>query len=79
MDRIYKCNPDVSYKPNGGRYLQLKSAKDLYSQNITVAEYDSHSDSFQVKIPNIFTNYQFGAVGVKDQKFKDWDHYGNHN
>ena len=41
MDRIYKYNSDVSYKPNGGRYLQIMSAKDLYIQNITVAENDS--------------------------------------
>ena len=75
MDRIYKYNPDVSYKPNGGRYLQPMSAKDLYIQNITVAEHDSHSDSFQVKFPNVFTNYTLGAVRVEDRKFKDWDHY----
>ena len=53
MDRIYKYNPDASYKPNGGRYLQLISAKDLYIQDITVAEHDCHSDSFQVKFPNV--------------------------
>ena len=35
MDRIYKENEDTSYKPNGGTYLQLISAKDLYIQNIT--------------------------------------------
>ena len=75
MDRIYKYNPDVSYKPNGGGYLQLISAKDLCIQNISVAENDSHSDSFQVKFPNIFTNYPPGAVRVEDQRFKDWDHY----
>ena len=75
MDRIYKYNPDVSYKSNGGRYLQLISAKDLYIQNITVAEHDGHSDSFQVKFPNVFTNYPFSAVRVEDQKFKDWEHY----
>ena len=76
MDRIYKYNPDASYKPNGGTYLQLITAKDLYIQNITVAEHDGgHSDSFQVKFPNIFTNYPLGAVRVEDQKFKDWDHY----
>ena len=75
MDRIYKYKPDASYKPNGGRYLQLMSAKDLYIQNITVAEYDSHGDSFQVKFPNVFTNYPLGAVRVEDQRFKDWDHY----
>ena len=51
------------------------SAKDLYIQNITVAEHDSHSDSFQVKFPNVFTNYLLGAVRVEDQRFKDWDHY----
>ena len=75
MDRIYKYNPDASYKPNGGTYLQLITAKDLYIQNVTVAENDGHSDSFQVKFPNVFTNYPLGAVRVEDQKFKDWDHY----
>ena len=35
----------------------------------------SHSDSFQVKLPNVFTNYPLGAVRVEDQKFIDWDHY----
>ena len=71
MDRIYKHNPDASYKSNGGRYLQLMSAKDLYIQNVTVAGYDSHSDSFQVKFPNVFTNYPLSAVRVEDQRFKD--------
>ena len=76
MDRIYKYNLDASYKPNGGTYLQLITAKDLYIQNVTVAEHDGgHSDSFQVKFPNVFTNYPLGAVRVEDQKFKDWDHY----
>ena len=76
MDRIYKYNSDASYKPNGGTYLQLITAKDLYIQNVTVAEHDGgHSDSFQVKFPNVFTNYQLGATRVEDQKFKDWDHY----
>ena len=75
MDRIYRYNPDASYKPNGGTYLQLITAKDLYIQNITVAEHDGHSDSFQVKFPNVFTNYPLGAVRVEDQKFMDWDHY----
>ena len=75
MDRIYKYNPKASYKPNGGRYLQIMSAKDLYIQNITVAEHDGRSDSFQVKFPNVFTNYPLGAVRVEDQRFKDWDYY----
>ena len=64
MDRIYKYNPNVFCKPNGGRYLQLISAKDLYIQNITVSEHDS----FQVKFPNVFTNYPLGAVRAEDQR-----------
>ena len=75
MDRIYKYNPDASYKLNGGTYLQLITTKDLYIQNITVAEHDGYSDSFQVKFPNVFTNYLLGAMKVEDQRFKDWDHY----
>ena len=73
MDRIYKYNPNAS--PNGGTYPQLITAKDLYIQNITAAEHDGHSDSFQVKFPNVFTHYPNDAVRVEDQKFKDWDHY----
>ena len=75
MDRIYRYNPNASYKPNGGTYLQIMSAKDLYIQNVTVAENDGHSDSFQVKFPNVFTNYPLGAARVEDQRFKDCDHY----
>ena len=41
-----------------------------------MAEHDGgHSDSFQVKFPNIFKNYLLGAVRIEDQRFKDWDHY----
>ena len=75
MDRIYKYNPNASYKPNGGTYPQLITAKDLYIQNITVSEHDGHSDRCQVKFPNVFTHYLNDAVRVENQKFKDWDHY----
>ena len=76
MDRIYRYNLNVSYEPNGGRYLQIISAKDLYIQIITEAEHDDgHSDSFKIRFPNVFTNYPLGAVRVEDQRFKDWDHY----
>ena len=40
-----------------------------------MAEHNGHSDSFQVKFPNVFTNYPLGEVRVEDQRFKDWDHY----
>ena len=49
------------------------SAKDLYIQNITVSEHDNHSHSFQVKFPNVFTNYING--GVEDKKYIDWENY----
>ena len=76
MDRIYKYNPETNYEPNGRRYLQLITAKDLYIQNITVAEHNGgHSDSFETKFPNVFMNYLLGAVRVEDKRFKDWDHY----
>ena len=75
MDRIYRHNPNVFYKTNEGRYLQLMSAKDLYIQNMTVLEHDNNSDNFQVKFPNVFTNYPLGAVRVEDQRLIDWDHY----
>ena len=71
MDRIYKYNLDTSYKPNGGTYPQLITAKKLYIQNITVVEHDGLSHSFQVKFPNIFTHYLLRAVRVEDQRFKD--------
>ena len=62
MDRIYRHILNASYKPNEGRYLQIKSAKDLYIQNITVLIHDNPGDSFQVKFPNVFANYPLGAV-----------------
>ena len=51
-----------------GRYLQLICAKDLYIQTITVSEHDNHSHSFQVKFPNVFTNYMTREMRVEDKK-----------
>ena len=53
MDKIYRYNPNVFYKANEGRYLQFMSAKDLYIQNISISEHDNHSDSCQVRFPNV--------------------------
>ena len=50
------------------------SAKDLYIQNITVSEHDNYGDSFQVKFPNVFTNYINGEMRFDGQKSGDWDH-----
>ena len=36
-----------------------------------MAEHDDrHSESFQIKFPNVFTHYPLGAVRVEDQRFK---------
>ena len=49
MDRIYRYNPNVSFEPNGGRYLQVISAKDLYrikdskTGTITNSLYGNHN------------------------------------
>ena len=76
MNRIYKYNPNVSYEPNQGTYLQQIGSKDLYIQNITVSEHDKHSESFQIKFPNIFTNYPpTGQMRVEDKKYIDWNNY----
>ena len=40
-----------------------------------MAEHDGHTDSFQVKFPNVFTHYPNDAASVEDKKFKDWDNY----
>ena len=32
-----RYNPKANYQPNGGRYLQILSGKDLYKQTIVVS------------------------------------------
>ena len=55
--------------------FKFMSAKDLYIQNVTVSEHDNHSDSFQIKFPNIFTTYMNGGMSVEDKKYIDWENY----
>ena len=50
------------------------SAKDFCIQNITVSEHDNHSDSFRVKLPNVFTNYIIGGMRNEDKKYI-WENY----
>ena len=56
-------------------YLQIMNAKDLHIQNTTVSEHANHSDSFQVKFPNVFTKYVNRGVTVEDKKYIDWENY----
>ena len=34
---MFRYNPAANYQPNGGRYLQVLSGKDLYKQTIVVS------------------------------------------
>ena len=34
---MFRHNPKANYQPNGGRYLQILSGKDLYKQTIVVS------------------------------------------
>ena len=45
--------PSAKYEPNGARYLQILSGKDLYNQTIVI----SSDDTFHARFPNIFVHY----------------------
>ena len=65
---MFRYNPEANYQPNGGRYLQILSDKDLYKQTIVV----SSNDTFPARFPNIFVDYLLGQMHVDD---KLWMHY----
>ena len=48
--KMFRYNPAANYQPNGGRYLQVLSGKDLYKQMIVV----SKDDTFPARFLNIF-------------------------
>ena len=48
----------ANYQPNGGRYLQILSGKDLYKQTIVISA-RTH-DTFPARFPNIFVDYPLG-------------------
>ena len=67
---MFRYNPKVNYQPNGGRYLQILSGKDLYKQTILVSA-GTHGDTFPARFPNIFLDYALGQMCVGD---KLWTH-----
>ena len=66
---MFKCNPKANFQPNGGRYLQILSGKDLYKQTIVMSA-RTH-DTFPTRFPNIFFDYPWGQMRVGD---KLWMH-----
>ena len=68
---MFRYNPAANYKPNGGRYLQILSGKDLYKQTIVVSA-ETH-DTFPARFPNIFVDYPLGQMRVRDKLWKNWN------
>ena len=72
---MFRYNPAANYQPNGGRYLQILSGKDLYKQTIVVSamENDGVPLTFPARFPNIFVDYPLGQMRVGDKLWKHWN------
>ena len=60
---MFRYNPNANYQPNGGRYLQVLSGKDLFKQEIVV----NARDTFPTRFPNIFVDYPLESMKVGDK------------
>ena len=45
---MFIYNPKANYRPDGGRYIQILSGKDLYKQTIIVSARDTFLPDFQI-------------------------------
>ena len=63
---MFRYNPAANYQPNGGRYLQILSGKDLYKQTIVVSA-GTHDDTFLSRFPSIFVDYLLVQMCVGDK------------
>ena len=43
---MFRYNPKANYQPNGGRYLQILSGKDLYKQTIVLSAMENDGLTF---------------------------------
>ena len=66
---MFRYNPAANYRPNGGRYLQSLSGKDLYKQTIVV----SYKDTFPERFPDIFVDYPVLQMHVGDKLWMNWN------
>ena len=62
--KMFIYNPKANYQPNGSRYLQILSDKDLYKQTIVVSAMENAT--FPGRFPNIFVDYPLGQMRVGD-------------
>ena len=68
---MFRYNPKANYQPNGGRYVQILSGKDLYKQTIVMSA-GTH-DTFPARFPNIFVDYPLGQMRAGDKLWKNWN------
>ena len=61
----------ANYQPNGGRYLQILTGKDLYKQTIVMSAMEN--DTFPGRFPNIFVDYLLGQMRVGDKLWTNWN------
>ena len=66
---MFRYNSKANYQPNGGRYLQILSGKDLYKQMIAI----SILDTFPARFLNIFVDYPLGQMRVGDKLWMHWN------
>ena len=66
---MFRYNSKANYQPNGGRYLQILSGKDLYKQTIVV----SSKDTFPARFRNIFVDYPLEQMRVGDRAWTNWN------
>ena len=70
---MFRYNPAANYQPNGDRYLQVLSGKDLYEQTIVVRSGGSSKDTFPARFPTIFVNCPLGQMCVEDKLWTNWN------
>ena len=68
---MFRYNPAANHQPNGGRYLQILSGKDLYKQTIVVSAMENYT--FPARFPNIFVDYPLGQMLVGDKLWTNWN------
>ena len=66
---MFRYNPAANYQPNGGRYPQVLSGKDLHKQTIVVSD----RDTFPARFLNIFVDYPLGQMCVGDKLWTNWN------
>ena len=72
---MFRYNLKANYQPNGGRYLQILSGKDLYKQTIVVSAvtHDGVPLTFPARFSNIFVDYPLGQMRVGDKFWTNWN------